>query len=127
MHVWSSLHAKPHEPQLRRLVLVSMQLPPHWVSPPLHAVTHWRCWHSCAPGHVLAQAPQFLGSDSMSMHRSPHETSWAPQPQTPLVHVCFAVHWVAQLPQWVSSPARSTQAPWQLVSPPVHMATQLPA
>jgi len=56
----------PHAPQLVMLVDVSMQVPAHFVSPPVH--THVLLTHAVPPVHLFVQPPQLFGSLEVSVH-----------------------------------------------------------
>lgn len=78
--------------------------------------------------HVLAQAPQLLGSEVRSTHE-PLQSVRLPQlvVQPPLEHTWPVEQVVPQAPQLVGSVCSSTQLPPQLSYPALQVNPHLPA
>ena len=99
----------PQLPQLFESLEVSTQVLPHMV--PAHV---WQVPALHIPDvHTLPQLPQLFESLEVSTQVLLHVVPI--QVQTPAVQLFTAGHWVAHVPQWLTSVWRSTHAvvlPW---------------
>lgn len=77
-------HALPQPPQLSKLVLGSMQLPPHAICPAV-GHKHWPPEHEVPAAQSLPQAPQLFGSFERFTHAPLQSTVLTAQVQVPAV------------------------------------------
>ncbi|HET9930186.1 MAG TPA: hypothetical protein VFQ35_05855 [Polyangiaceae bacterium] len=74
----------------------------------------------------MPQAPQLAGSLATSVQAPPHAVLPPAQPHFPPEHAWPAAHATAHAPQFLESLERSTQAPWQALSPEEQLELQTP-
>ena len=110
----------PQAPQFVGLVVVSVHVPPHFVSPPVHA--HAPPTHSVPPVHLLVQPPQLFESLEVSVHvpgAVPHTVVvGAGQVHVDAAHVAPVAQTTPHAPQSLELLVKSTHDPEQLVSEP---------
>src|SRR5258708_12260429 len=143
VHIWFGKQRRPHPPQFRGSICVSVQTRPHRASALLQA--HWPLAQLAPNGQGVLQAPQLFGSAVTSTHEplqlvSPppasalHESAHAPLAQTlPAGHtlpqapqllgsLCVSAHWP---PHRMPPLAHWHDPAWQAV-PVVHWGSQVP-
>ncbi len=97
-----------------------MHAAPHAMVPDGHVVTHAREAHSAPAPQAMPQAPQFAGSDVMSVQVPAQRLCPTPHWHSPAMQCSPPVHAAPQAPQCASLLRRSTHAPVHTVSPGEH-------
>src|SRR5260370_25536504 len=115
VHIWFGKQRRPHPPQFRGSICVSVQTRPHRASALLQA--HWPLAQLAPNGQGVLQAPPLFGSAVTSTHEPLQLVSPPPAPalhesaHAPLPHTLPPAHTSPHAPQLLRSLCVSAHVP----------------